>query len=224
MTAPALVVWKITPLVAEYLASPDNVFRATGVLSQASNVLELGCGISGLVGLAVSSAVQSYTLTDQSYVARFVDKNLSENAPVASGKSGQKRKGKSAASSHATHNLRFKPLDWELDQVTSSLAEGTGAHSFDVVLACDCIYNEALIQPLVQTCADACRLRRNGDDSADGPAICLVAQQLRDPDIFEAWIREFHKSFRAWRLPDEALSPSLRSSPGFVVHLGILRD
>lgn len=204
------------------MASPDNVLRKTGVLSSETNVLELGCGISGLVGLALASSVGSYTLTDQSYVARFVEKNLAENAAVVSGKVGQKRKGKPAASQANSH-VRFLPLDWELDQVTSSLAEGTKAQSFDLVVACDCIYNEALIQPLVQTCVDACRLRQN-DADADQPAVCLVAQQLRDPDIFEAWIAEFHKHFQTWRLPEEALSSALRSSPGFVVHLGVLRD
>lgn len=103
-----------------------------------------------------------------------------------------------------------------------------------MVIACDCIYNEALIPPFVQTCVDTCRLRpslRHGrdegdkDDEDDRPCVCVVAQQLRDPEIFETWLREFISAgFRVWRLPDDELPEGLGSSSGFVVHVGILRE
>lgn len=104
-----------------------------------------------------------------------------------------------------------------------------------MVIACDCIYNEALIPPFVQTCVDTCKLRRpsehnkdkKGNDEnheGDRPCVCVVAQQLRDPEIFEAWLREFSAAgFRVWRLPDNELPEGLKSSSGFVVHVGILR-
>lgn len=221
------VVWKITPLVADWLAASDNILFTTGILSSSSAVLELGCGISGLVGLVLAPLVARYTLTDQSYVARLVEKNISENCHLLNSKQlgnvSQKRKGKpSAVRSRA--DVRFAPLDWELDEVTPSLTGDGNMKSFDTVVACDCIYNDTLIKPLVQTCADACRLGRAGENSnADRPAVCLVAQQLRDPEIFEGWIKEFSRYFRVWRVPHSALSRELRSNPGFVVHLGILQ-
>ncbi|KAK7750504.1 Ribosomal protein lysine methyltransferase [Diatrype stigma] len=222
------VVWKITPLVAEFLASPANVLRSSGVLTSSSSVLELGCGISGLVGLAVVPTVQRYVLTDQQYVARFIERNISENIDQVnlkpSGTTSQKRKGKPPAG-RSQASLRFTPLDWEQDEVTTSLTGDDSVRSFDVVLACDCIYNEALIQPLVQTCVDVCRLRTLDTDTDNGnPTICVVAQQLRDPDILEGWMKEFYKYFRTWRFPEEALSEALRSNPGFVIHIGVLRD
>lgn len=220
------VVWKITPLVADWLAASDNLLWATGILSSSSAVLELGCGISGLVGLVLTPLVARYTLTDQSYVARLVEKNIGENAHLLSsrqpGKTSQKRKGKSSAVQPKTQ-LHFVPLDWELDEVTQSLTGDGSVKVFDVVVACDCIYNDTLIKPLVLACADACRLGRADESSGDRPAVCLVAQQLRDPEIFEGWIKEFSRYFRVWRVPDNALSKELRSNPGFVVHLGILR-
>ena len=245
------VVWKITPLIAEYLADCTGALWASGILGPAARVLELGCGVSGLVGLALAPAVARYVLTDQPYVSRLVERNIAENRDVGASagqrKSAQKRKGKGdGKAAHATRqNLSFTPLDWERDEVTPRLLAGgnddhdgddddakdDAAPGFDVILACDCIYNEALIEPLVQTCADACRLRQrrpegdtshNEDDAAE-PTVCVVAQQLRDPDIFEAWIRAFHARFRAWRVPDDALSGPLRESPGFVVHVGVLR-
>ncbi|RYP37242.1 hypothetical protein DL767_003061 [Monosporascus sp. MG133] len=220
------VVWKITPLVAEYLAGSGNILRSSGVLSSSSGVLELGCGISGLVGLAVAPTVERYVLTDQPYVARLVEKNINENLAVLSLKpsnsTSQKRKGRIPAGQPRA-SLRFAPLDWEKDEVTARLTGDDAKRSFDVVLACDCVYNEALIQPLVQTCVDVCRLRAS-DADAGGPAVCVVAQQLRDPDVLEGWIKEFHKHFQTWRIPEEALSEALRLNPGFVIHIGVLRD
>ncbi|KAI0874647.1 hypothetical protein GGS24DRAFT_489848 [Hypoxylon argillaceum] len=223
------VVWKITPLVASWLSSPDNLLWKTGALSSASSVLELGCGISGLVGLALSPLVSRYVLSDQTYVARLVEKNLEENIVVPQKSSSQKRKGKSSSMANPV-NLRFAALDWELDEVTTSLTGSPDVTSFDAVIACDCIYNDTLIEPLVQTCADACALRQcdleagGQGDRAATPALCIVAQQLRDPEIFEGWIKEFSRHFRVWRMPEEALSKELRANTGFVVHVGILKN
>ncbi|KAI1398678.1 hypothetical protein F4819DRAFT_467929 [Hypoxylon fuscum] len=221
------VVWKITPLVSDWLAASDNPLWTTGNLSSSSSILELGCGISGLVGLVLAPLVAKYTLTDQRYVARLVEKNVNENSTLATPKqtrkTNQKRKGKPLAVHSQTTGLQFIPLDWELDKVTPSLTGSDSVKSFDAVLACDCIYNDTLIQPLVQTCADACRLRSTDESVVGRPALCLVAQQLRDPEIFEGWIKEFSKYFRVWRVPDNVLSSELRSNLGFVVHLGILQ-
>jgi hypothetical protein len=195
----------------------------TGALSSSSSILELGCGVSGLVGLALSPLVSRYVLTDQTYVARLVEKNVEENIVPQQRSSSQKRKAKSGN----PVNLRFTPLDWELDEVTRSLTGSPNVPSFDAVIACDCIYNETLIRPLVQTCADACGLRQQNEEQSEEaatPAICIVAQQLRDPEIFEGWIKEFSKQFRVWRVPEVALSKELRANTGFVVHIGVLRD
>ena len=237
------MVWKITPLVAEYLASADGVLRASGILGPSARVLELGCGVSALVGLVLAPAVASYVLTDQPYVARLVERNISEN--LAAPAPAPRRKGKtSSRTTTPAPNLRFAPLDWELDEVTPGLLgcdEGPGdrnsnsggdAGGFDVVIACDCIYNEALIKPLVQTCADVCALRKKktgdgGEKAAaaeNNPTVCVVAQQLRDPDVLETWLREFLRRFQVWRVPHDALSGALRSNPGFVIHIGVLRD
>ncbi|KAH9887157.1 hypothetical protein F4778DRAFT_436295 [Xylariomycetidae sp. FL2044] len=217
------VVWKITPVVAEWLASSDNILWKSGLLTRTSRVLELGCGISALVGMVTAPLVTSYVLTDQSYVARLVEKNIEENTSAMSGMStGPKHKGKKSKPQQKV-NLQFNPLDWQLDEVTPSLTGTEHARSFDAVIACDCIYNETLIQPLVQTCADVCNLRLRDESVAGRPTLCIVAQQLRDPEIFESWIKEFHGHFRVWRVPEAALSPELRSNPGFVVHLGVLR-
>lgn len=248
------MVWKVTPLFAAWLASPaTNLFFRSAVLSPASAVLELGCGVSALVGLAVGPFVSRYVLSDQPYVARFVEENLRQNLPrprprPSGAPAGNRRKGRGhrdntasggpAAAAPGAGNVYFRALDWELDTPDSSLAAGDGdgggaagaaGSSFDLVVACDCIYNEALVPSFAQTCADVCRLRPPPSGAGVGgeqqrPCVCVVAQQLRDPDVFGAWLREFcARGFRVWRVPDGELPEALRSSSGFVVHVGILR-
>lgn len=185
--------------------------------------------MSALVGLAVGPLVGRYVLSDQSYVARFVEQNLAQNHQqrTSSSSSSKKssyssRKAKSTSTSSSStsgrsEKITFHALDWETDRPDMSLAS-------DMVIACDCIYNEALIPPFVQTCVDTCRLRPSEDKDSSACA-CVVAQQLRDPEIFEAWLREFKAAgFRVWRLPDKELPEGLKSSSGFVVHVGVLRN
>ncbi|ELR04390.1 hypothetical protein VC83_02143 [Pseudogymnoascus destructans] len=187
------VLWKITPLVATWLSSPTNPFTTHSIFTPSSTLLELGSGISGVIALALSPSVSSYTLTDQSYVLKLLRQNISSNLPSLSRKpkssnnnNSSKSKAKSKAKRGAAQttaaesgeggeggegdsNIQIKTLDWETDEVAGLLP---GRGSFDAVIACDCIYNDALIDPLVQACVDACRLRdrernahRDGDDT-----------------------------------------------------------
>lgn len=222
-------------MFASWLASPTNILFRTGVLSASSTVLELGCGVSALVGLALGPLVSRYVLSDQPYVARFVEQNLEQNRgpPPARPAGGKARgRGKAPASSSSSSSgagvggsIAFHPLDWEADAPTAELTgRGAAARSFDLVLGCDCVYNEALVPPFAQTCLDVCRLRSADGGGPEGaPCVCLVAQQLRDPEIFEAWLREFcAKGFRVWRVPDGELPEGIRSNMGFVVHVCVL--
>lgn len=232
--------WKITPVFADWISRPDNILFSSGILTSHSTVVELGCGISAVVGLVLAPKISSYVLTDQSYVSRLVEQNIGENRDTLTTKhevagkgvknSSNSRKPKGGGSgvrgalSSAPGRLTFRPLDWETDTVSPSLTGSETMRSFDAVLCCDCIYNEALVNPLVQTCADICKLR--ADDSHDDgalPCVCIVAQQLRDPDVFETWLTRFARDFEVWRVPDPHLVDGLRSNSGFAVHIGILK-
>lgn len=225
------VVWKITPLIASWVTSPSNFLFKQGILNARSSVLELGCGISGIIGLALAPQIKSYVLTDQSYVLKLLSQNISVNEQAIqpssrSRKNTSKPKKDSASTSAAKtgSNIVAQALDWETDEVTPSLTNSELDLSFDAVIACDCIYNDALIEPLVQTCIDACKLRAvDASYSTDQPTVCIVAQQLRSSEVFEGWLRSFHKTFKVWRMPDEELIDGLKSDSGFVVHIGVLR-
>ncbi|RDW92139.1 hypothetical protein BP5796_01533 [Coleophoma crateriformis] len=224
------VIWKITPLFASWITTPTNFLFKHSVLRSDSIVLELGSGISGIIGLALSSQVGTYVLTDQEYVMKLLNQNLVENQQDLSNttkgrKSANKPKRGSvpvtAVSSGS--NIITKALDWETDVVTPSLTGSASQGSFDVVIACDCIYNDALIDPLVQTCVDACRLRADTSMEEGNTTVCIVAQQLRSDEVFEAWLKAFSKFFRVWRVPDEHLIDGLKSDSGFVIHVGVLK-
>ncbi|TGO52755.1 hypothetical protein BCON_0135g00040 [Botryotinia convoluta] len=237
------VIWKITPLFAKWISSPTNPLLQHQIITPNSVALELGCGISGLIALTLSPLLQTYILTDQPYVLKFLSQNLSSNSSISSSTTNSKsksRKSKTSSSTStststtqqtSTNKIIPLTLDWETDVVSSSLTCSETTTSFDTIIACDCIYNDALIPPFVQTCVDLCRLRSTSSSPKDqdqtepsNPTLCVIAQQLRSPDVFESWLKEFNKSFRVWRVQEGGIQEcGLGEDSGFVVHIGILR-
>ncbi|KAL5117109.1 Ribosomal protein lysine methyltransferase [Pleosporales sp. CAS-2024a] len=209
------VIWKVTPLLAHWLSSPTNFLFANAILSPTSTVLELGAGVSGIVALALGSRVSHYTATDQDYVLKLLGQNVAENLdrvlPRTRGQASRS-KGKQQVPSAAAQRISVEPLDWETHHVAHM-------EPVDMVIACDCIYNESLVEPLNSTCAALCRRRR----PPEKPTLCLMAQQLRSPDVFEAWLKSFDAKFRVWQVPHDLLGDGLREGSGFVVHVGIVR-
>ena len=224
------VLWKITPLVAEWLLQPDNVFFKHGILNSQSHIVELGCGVSGLISLAVNKRVGKYIATDLDYVLRGLKKNLEENGVLRAEPQGDSR----ASASNARHTRRQKTskgktagkkagevhtLDLDWTKCTSrylreNLQDPTAV---DCILACDCIYNEALVEPFVQTCVDLCTLREQ-------PTICIVAQQLRSDLVFEAWLKAFIQRFHVYHVPDNLLAPSIHRGSGYAIHVGLAKE
>jgi hypothetical protein len=211
---PSTVVWKVTPLFAHWLSSPTNFLFTNALLAPTSTILELGAGVSGIVALALGSKVSRYTATDQDYVLKLLRQNVAENLENVFPKtkaSNSKMKNKQPSSGNVDR-IRVEALDWETDDVSHT-------PSVDMIIACDCIYNESLIEPLNSTCAALCRLRSQDEK----PTLCLIAQQLRSPDVFEAWLKSFHEKFVVWQVPDRMLGEGLGEGSGFVVHIGIVR-
>ena len=221
------VVWRITPLFAEWIALEENVLFQSSVLDRQSTVLELGCGISGIVAIASSPRVGKYVATDQEYVFKWLKPNIQNNAPKPKSFDKVKHRGKIPESSLISDNILIMALDWELSS-TSDLPKmigfnsGDNDHSINAVIACDCIYNEALIEPMVRTCAEICQLPNASP--LGRVTVCIIAQQLRSDIVFGAWLVAFHKSFRVWRVPDDLAIEGLREGSGFIIHIGILRE
>lgn len=173
--------------------------------------------------MTLGPKIQRYIATDQDYVLRLLKQNISENLPVANAKK-PKAKKKSFHSATDVGSIETLELDWELNAVESlptQLGLTPESPGFDLVVACDCIYNESLIEPLNSTCAKICKLR--SDEGQSKPTICLVAQQLRSYEVFEAWLKSFNKLFKVWQVPDALLTAPLRENSGFIVHIGVAR-
>ncbi|KAF1344283.1 hypothetical protein BDV97DRAFT_305419 [Delphinella strobiligena] len=219
------VVWKVTPRFATWLSSPSNIIFTTGLLSQDATVLELGSGIAGIVPVLLAPKIARYIASDQSYALKLLKENVDSNSPIQVGSRAQQKTPRRVKVEPA-RNITVVPLDWETDDVESLLKTNGANEGLDLLLACDCIYNYALIKPFVQTCVDVCQVRRRCQVEAldKKHTLCVIAQQLRQPDVFEEWLAEFTKSFRVWRLPDELLTPDLREGSGFVIHLGVLKN
>ena len=218
------MVWKVTPLFAEWLSSDRNVFFQSGILDGESLLLELGAGISGLIALSLAPKVKRYLATDQDYVLKILRENIAQNYGRTTShpkRQGARRKGSTETRTDRTPTIDVIHLDWETSSASSVYVQTNLVADQDhiaAVIAADCIYNEALIQPLVETCSDVCRLAPE-----EKPTLCIIVQQLRSPDVFEQWLNAFHSRFRVWRVPDELLSEELKVKNGFAMHVGILR-
>ena len=204
------VVWEASPRLAKWLVTKSSLLWNIGVLRPDASIVELGCGIAGLVGLALSPLVSSYILTDQQYVMKHLQANLELNR--SSNILSSKRK---AASDSNKTGLRTLSLDWELaDGKSITHALGPGGE-LDLLIACDCIYNEFLIEPFVTVCEEIC----SASSSGEVLPLVLVCQQLRSSDIFEQWLIRMLKTFKIWRVPDEHLPKALHNASGFAIHV-----
>lgn len=218
------VVWKVTPLFAEWVSSDKNIFFQSGILDGESNVLELGTGISGLIALSLAPKIKTYLATDQDYVLKVLRENIAQNyGKTISHPKRQVTRRKQGTETRASRTPRIDVIrfDWETSSVSSLYTQTTLVADQDhiaAVIAADCIYNETLIQPLMETCSDVCRLAPE-----ENPTLCIIVQQLRSPDVFEQWLKVFHSHFKVWRVPDELLSDGLKVKNGFAIHVGILR-
>ena len=212
------VVWKVTPLFAQWITLESNVFFRSSILGKSSIVLELGSGIAGIVAITLACRIGRYIATDQEYVFKLLKANLEDNCP--------KSNRSSSSVGRRQDKVVVLALDWESSSVSTlptliNTNPANEPHVIDAIIACDCIYNEALIAPFVRTCADICQLA--SANSAKKATWCIVAQQLRSDSVFEAWLKAFHKLFRVWRVPDDLLIDGLKEGSGFAVHVGILR-
>ena len=213
------VIWKITPLVAAWLSSMPPLLG--GYLHSNAVVVELGCGVTGLMGLVLSRLVKCYILTDQVYIMKYLKDNISANSTVSRAhKPGPKRKKNTENKETGEADvLRTITLDWEKDSVENLRAVVPAGSAVDLLLVCDCVYNEYLVQPLIQTCIDVCRL-----GGSKATTVVVVAQQLRTDTVFALFLESLMKEFDVWRVPDEKISVELRLGSGYAVHLATLID
>ena len=214
------VIWKVTPLIAQWLVDKSNFLWHCEVLTSTSVVVELGCGIGGIIGLVLHDHVHQYILSDQPYVMKPLRLNLTVNN-MQTGKGKQP----SQAAKPLPSNLHLLAFDWEEDSAQNLLSVlDRKEKGIDLLIACDCIYNDFLIGPFVDACKETCLLRRKIEAEGENPTVLLVAQQQRSDDVFQSWLQETMKFFRVWRVPDSVLPQNLQSGSGYIVHIAMLKE
>lgn len=191
------VLWRSSLALAEHTLA-TLVFEPPGWLSWPDvSVLELGSGV-GLLAATLGSVTRSWTATD--YLMenlRLVKRNCVDNADIRAeiahlvrrspaadhaleedednkGKKGRRR------TTTAERNGSVKEVEMptltQLDWTTVSAQRVKGQAEVpkcDLVLAVDCLYNEHLVRPLVDTLAMACL----------AGAVAFVVVELRSSDV-----------------------------------------
>jgi hypothetical protein len=240
----------VTPHVARYLTSPANLLSTHSVIDGSSRILELGAGATAVLAITLGPIVDRYIQSDMEYVLKLAERNVAENMDIFGGidsgvvrsktkkqPRGKNNKHTTPASKSSASRVDTIALDWESDDLhTHPILQSLGL-PLTAVIACDCIYNESLVKPFVDTCVDACLLNRNNyvpnndnsgeslkADNKDGKTFVIIAQELRSPDVLEHFLEVFMEYFETWRVMDEFLPQELKSTSGFVIHVGILRD
>jgi hypothetical protein len=213
------VLWKVTPLVAAWLINKGNIFWKESILTDAATVLELGCGISGLIGLSMAPFLSKYILTDQHYVMKLLRQNVAANQPSST---VARPKRKTVADVAVDSGLEILTLDWETDSAVNVCNALGGGRRVNMLVACDCIYNDFLVKPFVQMCLDICALWPHAPSQF--PTVVLIAQQLRSDEVFLEWLRAMMNGFYVWRIPNECLSKELQSGSGYALHLALRKE
>ncbi|KAI7163561.1 hypothetical protein KC343_g7374 [Hortaea werneckii] len=213
-------VWQSSVRASEWLAYAENVLFASGLLTGDSLVLELGSGISALVPCILARRVRQVVATDQQHVLKLLQQNIDKS--LQTHQTGTRKK----AAEDSQHRIQALALDWEEDDIPKQLSANDLGGGVDVVLACDTLYNYALIEPFVQTCVEICRSRqahREQTASDTRPTACVIVQQLRQAEVFEQWLETSLRHFDVWRIPNDSLSDGLREGSGFAVHICVLK-
>ncbi|KAA8893821.1 hypothetical protein FN846DRAFT_820291 [Sphaerosporella brunnea] len=207
------MLWSITPHLARYLTAP----KCPLPLTASSRVLELGCGVSAVLASTLGTMVGAYVQSDIPAITRLAAQNLAENLPPP------QKKGKKLLRPQGI--VETIPLNWETDDVATQPVLKALRGPLDLVIASDCVYNEALVQPLVDTLVSACLLgREEGDRETQEKTMVLIAQELRSPDVLEFFLDKLMERFVVWRVPDELLSQELKEGNGYVLHVGVVKD
>jgi len=169
-------------------------------------VLELGSG-TGLLAVLLSSLVKEYTASDLLENLKLVKKNLGINgisygdlSPLdeptkigrGSNKEGSRRNVRGESEEGPKGKVRIEEIDWidisnkrrrDMDKAGKPnpyASEDGGKEGYDLVLAVDCIYNEYLIRPLVDTFEEVCPRGSKG--------VVWVVCELRSSDVVSLFL------------------------------------
>lgn len=172
------VVWEAAICFAKYVeyGSDKNL---TNSKLKGKNVLELGCG-PGLGGIATMMKGSHVLFTDLRDVLAVVGE-----PSIMSVYRSLTTRGLGEFSDLPCP--RVAPLDWTDSRGLREITEDT----FDYVVACDCVFSEALIPDLIRTIKQAVTPR----------SLVYVVHEIRDVDANELFLRTLREDFTVKTIP-----------------------
>ena len=150
------------------MQSPSTALLDAGQLSQMS-VLELGSG-TGILAVLLSPLFRSWTATDVESLLPLIKKNIKRNAPRTS-----------------TAHIQVDELDWTWSEKQVFKFYGLDHANHNLLLAVDCLFNEALVKPFVNTL-----------NQVNVEAV-LIASELRSPEVLRLFLKEWLSNGR-WEI------------------------
>ncbi|WVW78970.1 hypothetical protein I302_100933 [Kwoniella bestiolae CBS 10118] len=187
------------------LSYPNPVFDSA--ILRGSSILELGSG-TGLLAVLLCRLCRTYTSSDRLENLKLVKRNLElngistdtevsplgkERGPLKMSMNGKNR---SYAADQRRPRVNLEEIDWvDVSQerkshperwTSTSISREGKETKYDLILAVDCIYNEYLVQPLIDTLAKYCQ--------PGGRGVVWVVVELRSPDVLtlflEKWLND----------------------------------
>jgi SAM-dependent methyltransferase len=150
-------------------------------LLSSTRVLELGSG-TGVLAVLLSHLVAQWIATDQAALLPLIRKNLA------------------AQNQQSLERVLLDELDWV--EAASAYARRHSPRrtdpkplgdSVDLILAADCLYNEALVKPLLHTISY----------HAGQSTVVVVVSELRSSDVMlsflSAWLELDQNGWEVWR-------------------------
>jgi len=172
-------------LLSSYRANGED---ASTLSLQGKRMVELGSG-TGFISIvcALTLGLSDIVITDLPDLKPHIKRNLYKNKLLVEQEQGHEHAG-------SEMNVRIEDLDWR--QSCDEFGK------FDLVVCCDCIYEESCFLPLVSTIA---ALSREGDEEQE-PTIVVIAYEERKIQEDKFW-ELFGKIFECHSVPleDESL-------------------
>ncbi|PLW20338.1 hypothetical protein PCANC_08476 [Puccinia coronata f. sp. avenae] len=204
-------------------------FLDMGRLTGAARILELGAGTGSLgilcAGMFPPESTASWTVSDQFDLLAIIARNFGHNciplstAPVP-GDHG---------ALHTIEEIDWLEVEkqWLKNQAhlqPNSEPSDCATRRYDLILAVDCLYNEALVLPLLRTLDHFAS--PPAADTPAGPTLVLVVSELRSSDVVELFLRHWLALRPRWsifRLPLPLHRPLLNlniSKPHYAIWCG----
>ncbi|ODV85345.1 hypothetical protein CANARDRAFT_23414 [[Candida] arabinofermentans NRRL YB-2248] len=206
--------WSISPLMVEWLleCEPNNPFYNK---FEKSTVVELGSGISGLLGCTLALKCSKFICTDQAPLLKLLKRNIFNNVSNI---------GSTTIIELNNHDDKKKPLgklnkikktkqdipmvevveyDWE-ETYNDEILRLLDNDYPDFLITCDTVYNPYLIPHLVNAM----------DNLSNRATHVIVGLQLREESLLQTFLEEATEKFEVYSVNDDILSDELRQGYG----------